>query len=305
MPRGRDQRGPMERLVRIAAALSAQPKYGVDAAKLVTIAGFKSDENGHRQLQRDLDHLDKQGWLIENVSEAGTGARYRMVTRDNRLKVALSLPQGAALQRAALVARRSDLVTQLGLPAEDVPSGPPADLRVGEESAALDAALEAVRLRAMLRFRYKGSERLAHPQSVSQQNGRWYLRALEDGSETMKTFMVARMSDVEIQEPGSARHADVERHIALHPMRWEVDPPVDVMLRTDEAFRQDVVRWLQEPLAEEVHAGQVDMRYRVTNRTAFRVRIYELGTRVELLGPADVREELLAELELLARGGTH
>jgi hypothetical protein len=46
------------------------------------------------------------------------------------------------------------------------------------------------------------------------------------------------------------------------------------------------------------------MRFRVTNRTAFRDRIYELGTRVEVLGPADVREELLAELELLADGGT-
>jgi predicted DNA-binding transcriptional regulator YafY len=294
----------MERLVRIAAALSAQPRYGVTAEKLVMIAGFKNDDSGHRQLQRDLDHLAKQGWQIENVSEAGTGARYRMVTQDNRLKVRLTLPQAAALQRAALVARRSDLVTRLGLPEEDVPSGPPPDLRVGGESAALDEALEAVRLRAMLRFRYKGSDRLAHPQSVSPQNGTWYLRALEDGSETMKTFMVARMSDVRAGDPGSAHHLAVERHLALHPMRWEVDPPVDVVLRTDDAFRQDVVRWLQEPLAEENRSGKVEMRYRVTNRTAFRDRIYELGTRVELLGPADVREELLSELERLADGAT-
>ncbi|MBO0846493.1 MAG: WYL domain-containing protein [Nocardioides sp.] len=304
MARGRDQRGPMERLVRVAAALSAQPKYGVDAAKLVTIAGFKNDENGHRQLQRDLEHLAKQGWQIENISGAGTGARYGMVTQDNRLKVRLSLPQATALQRAALVARRSDLVTRLGLPEDELPETPPADLRVGGESEALDAALEAVRLRALLRFRYKGSPRLTQPQSVSQQNGKWYLRAIEEGSETMKTFMVARMSDVVAEDPGTARHVPVERHLTLHPMQWEVDAPVEVMLRTDEDFRQDVVRWLQEPLAEEHHSGTVDMRYRVTNRTAFRDRIYELGTRVELLGPSDVREELLSELEVLARGGT-
>lgn len=304
MARGRDQRGPMERLVRIAAALSAQPKLGVPAERLVAIAGFKNDESGHRQLQRDLDHLDKQGWQIENVSAAGAEARYRMVTQDNRLKVRLSLPQAAALQRAALVARRSDLVTRLGLPETDVPATPPADLRVGGESEALDGALEAVRLRALLRFRYKGAPRLVHPQSVSQQNGRWYLLGLEDGSDTTKTFMVARMSDVRTEEPGTARHLPVERHLALHPMRWELDPPVDVVVRTQPAFRADVVRWLLEPVAEDTKGDDVDMRYRVTNRSAFRDRVYELGTRVELLGPADVRAELLAELELLATGGT-
>jgi predicted DNA-binding transcriptional regulator YafY len=145
---------------------------------------------------------------------------------------------------------------------------------------------------------------VTHPHSVSQQNGKWYLRALEDGTDTVKTFMVARMSEVEIGEPGTERRVTADRHLDLHPMRWEIDPPVEVTLRTDEPFRADVVRWLQEPLVEERRGGTVEMRYRVTNRSAFRDRICELGTRVELLGPPEVRDELLSELQALVEGGT-
>ena len=38
-------------------------------------------------------------------------------------------------------------------------------------------------------------------------------------------------------------------------------------------------------------------------RSAFRDRLYELGRRVELLGPHEVRDEVLAELSVIARGG--
>jgi predicted DNA-binding transcriptional regulator YafY len=293
----------MERLVRIAACLSAHPKYGVPGDRLVVIAGFADDESGHRQLQRDLKALGQQGWQIENIAEMGEPARYRMVTLDNRLKVRLSLPQAAALQRAALLARRSDLLDRLGLPKEGADQPPPADVRLGAEGEALDEILEALRCRARLRFRYKGTGRLAHPQIVRQQNGKWYLRALEEDGDVVKTFLVARMSEVEAVDPGSGRQVAGERHVGLHPMNWEVDPPIEVMLRADISFRPDVVRWLMEPTSESERDGVVEMRYRVTNRSALRDRLYELGTRVELLGPAEVRDEVLAELGELAEGG--
>ena len=303
MTRGRDQRGPMERLVRIAAALSAHPRYGLPADTLVSIAGFGAGESGRDQLTREIRHLERQGWQFERTTGEGQRATYRMMTTDNRLKVRLSLPQAAALQRAALLARRSDLLDKLGLPAEGTPTPAPVDVRIGGEEDALDAALDAIRRRARLRFRYKGRTRLTDPQSVGQQNGKWYLRALEDDGETVKTFMVGRMSEVKPGKSGAARHVATERHLDLHPMRWAIDPPVDVVLRTDVVFRPDVVRWLLDPTSEEERDGVVEMRYRVTNRSAFRDRLYELGRRVELLGPHEVRDEVLAELSVIARGG--
>jgi hypothetical protein len=38
----------------------------------------------------------------------------------------------------------------------------------------------------------------------------------------------------------------------------------------------------------------------VTNRSAFRTRLYELGRRVELLGPDEMRREIVAELRRMA-----
>jgi hypothetical protein len=39
---------------------------------------------------------------------------------------------------------------------------------------------------------------------------------------------------------------------------------------------------------------------RVTNRSAFRTRVYALGTRVRVLGPDDVRQEITDQLAALA-----
>ena len=289
---GRDQRGPLERLVRLAAALSAHPKRGLHVDRLVDIAGFEQTDEGRDQLTRDLRQLERQGWQFVTTLAFDGRARYRMITTDNRLRVRLSLPQLAALQRAALLIQREDLVESLGL-------------TPGEEQA-LTEVLEALRHRARIRYRYKGSSRLAHPQLLRQQSGTWYLRAVEEGSEDVKTFAVSRMSKVSADQPDTGRRVPTERHIGLHPMLWEVDPPVEVMLRTPAMFRPDVVRWLLEPITEEPEDGEDDavrMRYRVTNRAAFRDRVYELGTRVEVLGPREVREELLAELAAAAGGG--
>ena len=85
-------------------------------------------------------------------------------------------------------------------------------------------------------------------------------------------------------------------------MSWEIDPPVEVTLRTSTDHQPDVRRWLGEPAAEEVDGGDVTMRYVVTNRAALRQRLYELGRRVVLVGPEEIRRELVDEL-LELKGG--
>src|SRR3546814_3710392 len=58
---------------------------------------------------------------------------YRMVTVDNRLRVALTPAQQRALQRAVLLADRDDLVQRLGLPDSERPPSMGADLPRSEE----------------------------------------------------------------------------------------------------------------------------------------------------------------------------
>ena len=111
---GRDQRGPMERLVRIAATLRERGTVGETGERLAEIAGFDG-ERPMDQLKRDIRSLTDQGWQIDNVAGQGEPARYRMRTVDNRLRVRLTPPQQRALQRAVLLADRNDLIDRLGL----------------------------------------------------------------------------------------------------------------------------------------------------------------------------------------------
>lgn len=310
---GRDQRGPMERLVRIAATLRERGVVGESGERLAEIAGFDG-ERPMDQLKRDIRSLTDQGWQIDNIAGQGEPARYRMRTVDNRLRVRLTPPQQRALQRAVLLADRNDLVDRLGL-GDPVTTPPVAGVVAGVPTAGHDAllatVLQAVRMGSVLRFTYKGTPRVVHPESVRSQNGTWYLRGQEDaeGEEApVKAFVVARMSDVSADEPRTARPVRAVRHPELHPMSWQIDPPVEVTLRTTTDHQPDVRRWLGEPAAEEVApstgpgADEVTMRYVVTHRAALRARLYELGRRVVLVGPDEVRRELLDELHELKGG---
>lgn len=292
---GRDQRGPMERLVRIAAVLKAAGESGVSADKLVRVAGFDG-EHALDQLSKDLKLLRAQGWQIDRISPEGVPAVYRMVTVDNRLRVRLTPEQQRALQRAVLLADRRDLVERLGLPAEEQPKDVQAMLPLSGHDERLSAAVKAVRNRCVMRFRYNGKARVVHPESVRSQNQQWYLRGREDGSDVLKLFVVTHMTDVQTDAPGTAERVTAEPRLELHPMRWQVDPPVTVTLRTTEEHVADVERWLGAPRVTTASPDGVELQYVVTNRAGLRVRLYELGERVRVVGPEDVRRELLDEL---------
>ncbi|WP_322938085.1 helix-turn-helix transcriptional regulator [Nocardioides bizhenqiangii] len=311
----------MERLVRIAATLRERGTVGETGERLAEIAGFEG-ERPMDQLKRDIRSLTDQGWQIDNIAGPGEPARYRMRTVDNRLRVRLTPPQQRALQRAVLLADRNDLIDRLGLGDSVDPGGSPheagvvAGVPTTGHDALLATVLQAVRMGSLLRFTYKGTPRVVHPESVRSQNGTWYLRGQEEGSDgpsgddaPVKAFVVARMSDVAADPPRSARPVRAARHRGLHPMSWEIDPPVEVTLQTTTEHQPDVRRWLGDPAAEETDPstgsgtpGQVTMRYVVTHRAALRARLYELGRRVVLVGPEDVRSELLAELYELKGG---
>ena len=305
---GRDQRAPMERLVRIAAVLRAAGSDGVPRDRLLEVAGF-TGADAPSQLSRELRHLNRLGWLIDNIAGPGEDARYRMTTVDNRLRVRLTPEQQTALRRAVLLADRDDLVARLGLPAEARPAEvvAPAPAVEGTTPGALSEVVRAVRDRCVLRFGYKGVARVVHPESLQTRNGAWYLRGVEDAAvaaggpvDTVKTFVVDRMVDPEAGPAGSAAVIESVRHTGLHPMTWQLDPPVDVVLRTPARFAPDVRRWLGEPAQARVEDDDVLLTYRVTNREALRARIYELGTRVRVVGPPEIRAELVASLAAAA-----
>lgn len=297
-PLGGKQRLPMERLVRLVAVLHQYGDQGVPATNLCDIAGFDGVD-AVSQLAREFRYLRDLGWQIDNIGGEGNMGIYRMVTVDNRIAVRLTPPQQAALLRAVLLASRDDLVDRLGLPRSERPAEFVAAVPVAGD-AALSTVTEALRSGCLLRFRYAGTERAVHPESVRTQNGKWYLRGHEEGADLVKMFVVSRMSDVVPDPTLRAVRLETERRTGLHPMTWEIDSPIDVRLSAPADYAFDVRRWLGTPAEETERGDAVEFTYRVTNRSALRARIYELGPRVRVLGPDEIRDEILAELALMA-----
>ena len=297
---GRSQREPMERLVRLMSALSAAGQAGVSGTRLVEIAGFDG-EDATSQLNREFRHLRNQGWMIENVAAPGADGRYVLTRGDNLLRLRLTREQQTQLQRAALLASRADLGRRLGLAEQDRPRD--VVLHDSGDAEALATVVAAVRDRALLRFRYKGSERAVRPGTLRHEGGQWYLSGVEvsTGSATVKHFVVARMSEVTADRKGSAGDVQADREARLHPVLWAVDEPVEVVLRCRTDYLPDVRRALSDPVVQTgAGDGVVELTYRVTNREALRSRLYALGERVDLVAPDEVRDEMLAELAEMA-----
>jgi predicted DNA-binding transcriptional regulator YafY len=288
---GRDQTAPMERLVRVIGVLNQHPDGAPTALLLQAVAPDTGDDDARRKmLSRDLDGLNALGYDIRNVADPGAEGVYVMRAHDNRLQVHLSPEQRGELLRAAILAGLEGMETHLGSASTTGTAAPPAP-------ADLDLVQRATARRCLVRFGYKGEPRLVHPARVHSGPSGWYLSGREDGGDVVKEFVVSRMSDVTLEGPGTAETVDEPARPALDPLRWEVDPPTDVVLELPAEHRVLVENLLGTPVAAEPVDAALRLRYVVTNRAVFRTRIYELGTRVHIVSPDEVRAELVAELE--------
>jgi predicted DNA-binding transcriptional regulator YafY len=290
---GRDQVPAMERLVRLLTVLTSS----VHGAPLQTILdnvapGPGTVEAKRRNVDRDIGHLNALGYDIRNVAPQGSDGIYRIFAHDNRLRVHLSAPQRAELLRAALLTGRGDLAVQLS----DEPPPRVADGTGGGALPQLDLVLRAAARHCRARFTYKGKRRLVHPDRVHSGPSGWYLTGREDGA--AKEFVVSRMSDVTIEAPGSAAPGTEVARPSLDPLNWQQDPATEVTLQCDAANLPLVEQVLGSPDSlGPSRDGVTRATYVVTNREVFRWRLYELGPRVTVVGPAEIRDEIVRELQ--------
>jgi hypothetical protein len=112
------------------------------------------------------------------------------------------------------------------------------------------------------------------------------------------------MRDVSVGDPGTAVVPDEPARPQLDPISWTIDPVVDVTVRTTDEHREQVEAMLGRATSAErgTGTGTVTLTIPVTHRAAFRRRVYELGTRVVVTGPPDVRDEMARELLAVVRG---
>jgi predicted DNA-binding transcriptional regulator YafY len=298
---GRDQVPAMERLVRLITVLNSL-ELGTPADRLLEalMAEDATDDAKRKMLDRDISHLNNLGYDIRNVAPPGADGVYRMFAQDNRLRVLLTPAQRGELLRAVVATGREDLAAHL---APDHKSARGA-AQVAATGTQLDRVLRAAARRCLLTFAYKGRTRTVHPHGVHSGPSGWYLAGREQGHDVVKEFVVSRMDDVVLDDPGSAEVVAQPVRPSLDPLSWEQDAATDVVLELDRNHLPLVANVLGEPSRVEEAGRALRVTYRVTHRAVFRWRVYELGTRVRVHSPPDMVGEIIRELQSMTDGAS-
>jgi len=194
-----------------------------------------------------------------------------------------------------------DALWRLGLPAS-AGARPVADLPA---LPALPVLHDALRSHATVRFDYRGEQRRVDPALLRFHGGWWYLvgHDLERGAP--RTFRVDRMEgDVSAGSPGSAvlpEGFDPDAALPDVPWRMGDGAPVTVEVLVDSTLAALVVDEVGDGArASRRPDGAVVLRLEVTNAAALRSWVLELGEHAEILGPGEVRADLVAWLEAVA-----
>jgi predicted DNA-binding transcriptional regulator YafY len=277
---GRHSLDAIGRMLRVLAVLETAGAGGVRQVRLPKLAGYAAGpENPRRLLARDIGELNRAGWEIIAVG-AGSGMRYVLTVGGARVPVRLDREQEAALLSAARSAAGA--------------AAPPTANRSAESLA---CCVRAVGARALLSFAYRGRHRRVHPRAVEPGPAGWYVVGREDGDGPVdRHFALAQMDEVTLGAPGSAHLTGGAPGDGRDPLSWLVDPPEEVRLRTAARLADEVEHVLGPAMRRERVGDEVVLTIAVTHQAAFRHRLYTLGGRVQVLGPALVRAGILAEL---------
>ncbi|HQR79706.1 MAG TPA: WYL domain-containing protein [Actinomycetota bacterium] len=262
-----------QRLLDIALALTAAGRVGLTTTTLMARVGYREDDVSKRAMMRDLDDLRAAGLIIDNEADPGEDARYVLRPGDLRMRVEFTAEQRTALLAALAAASAHGTVAVERRPL-------PVDL---------DRVREAVRARCVMYFDYNGKARQVDPLSWQWSGHDLVVTGWERSTQMLKSFAVVRMTGLELGPPDSANlPADVRRP-GLDPITWEVDPPLRAVLNCP-GFTDDTLALVGGEVAgDEVHVT-------VTNRLIFLARVVELGSRVRLTAPQELRDELRALL---------
>jgi predicted DNA-binding transcriptional regulator YafY len=169
-------------------------------------------------------------------------------------------------------------------------------------TAHLTPVFAAISARRRIGFTYRGRGRRVDPWRLSFRNGHWYLAARDRDAGEDRLFRLDRMEPpVETGEPGSAGTVWSGQRVGETPP-WELggEPAVTARLLVDA----EQAGWAEshvgpDAVQERRPDGSIVLAVRVTNRDAFRSFVLGFLDHAELLGPPELRNDLVAWLEAL------
>ena len=170
---------------------------------------------------------------------------------------------------------------------------------------ALPALFDAYRHRARVAFKYRGDTRCLDPYGILFRNGHWYAVGNDCDREAIRAFRADRIeSAIEAGPPRSFERPvgfDPASALRDEPWRFGDEAPVEALVLVSPTQ----AGWVEADLgskavAERRDDGSVVVRMAVTNRGAFRSFVIGLLDHAEVLGPPELRADMVAWLTALA-----
>ena len=309
----------LERLVNLVAALIDTPRPLTRAEIGERIEGYSADPDAFRRnFERDKDLLRQMGFPV--VTEVPDGAApeeagYRIPRELYELPdPGLDESELAALRLAASAVQMegewSDALVRalrkLG-GAVDEPDGrtgasgnPPAGQAAVPAEDAAATAFAAVGERRQVTFRYRGEDRLVDPWRLSFHRGHWYLSGLDHARGEERLFRLDRVEGdlAPTGSPGGFARPSMAQ--AAPPPPWRMGEEEEKLARLWVDGEQ--ATWARQALGpgsvrEERADGSVVFEVAITNTSAFRSFVLGYLDHAEVLGPPELRADLVEWLQ--------
>lgn len=298
----------LERLINLVAALLHADRPLTAEELRQRVPGYAEDRGAFRRaFERDKEALRDLGIpvVVEAVDEATEPGvvGYRIPKEAYYLQdPGLEPDELAALHLAATAVRlegASGVEALWKLGGEVAEQGPAPAVAALPGTAALTPLFAAISARQRVGFTYRGRPRQLDPWRLSFRNGHWYLAGHDHDAAGERMFRLDRIeSDVEVVgEPGAF---DRPPHGGAQPPPWEMggDDARTARLLVDAAQAGWAAGHVGPDAVEEWRPdGSVVLSVRVTNRDAFRSFVLGFLDHAEILGPSELRADLVDWLE--------
>ena len=305
----------LERLFNLTAALLSTarpltreelhervPGYPADDAKGSSRRAFERDKESLREMGIPLvvAEVERDGMMVDGYRIP----RDQYALRDPGLEpdelAALHLA-GAAVRLDGL--RGTEALWKLGgVPGDIDGAGGSETLAAIPTIPELVPLFVAVSERRAVTFGYRGEERTVEPHRLSFAQGRWYLDGHDCTRHARRRFRLDRLEgEVTLGPPGAFERPAEGPAGRTPPWQMGEEAPLEARLRIDA----DLAGWGVDHLgAEAVTArhpdGSVEVVLTVTNREAFRSFVLGFLDHAEVLGPPELRDDLVEWLAALA-----
>ena len=179
---------------------------------------------------------------------------------------------------------------------------PVAELPGGEHLPVLFSGLAE---RRRVAFGYRGAPRKVDPWRIAYGNGRWYLSGFDHGRSDERQFRVDRIEGTPtlVGDPGAFDRPTGLASVPAVPSPWAFgdDEPtlVEVLVDGDQATLA-AAQTGEATIVERRSDGSVVLAVQVTNVAALRSWVLGMLDHAEILGPAEVRADMVSWLESMA-----